>query len=106
MQGKSYSITIKEHPIAIAFCGIYLLLWCWIAYIAYNDFKHPGGGEAIGMFLYYFFFVVFLPYLVIASLMALFSVKSKSFYWDMVGFILSFIPIAFLVSILTPYFIE
>ena len=106
MQGKSYSTTIKEHPIAIAFCGIYLLFWCWIAYIAYNYFIHSGGGETIGMSLYYFFFVVFLPYLLITSLMALFSTKSKTFYWDMVGFILSFIPIAFLVGILTHYFIE
>ncbi|MGY4535943.1 hypothetical protein ACVW0P_000337 [Mucilaginibacter sp. UYNi724] len=103
MAGKTISASFKEHPVAIILCGIYFLLWCWIGYVAYYDFINQGDGETIGLTLYYFLFVVILPYLLITSGFALFSKNSKIFYWNMVGFILVFIPIAVFIGFLVSY---
>ncbi|MET3978478.1 hypothetical protein ABIB62_001047 [Mucilaginibacter sp. UYP25] len=103
MSEKTILASFKEHPIAIIFCCIYFLLWCWIAYVTYYDLTHHGDGETIGLTLYYFLFVVILPYLLITSGFALISKNSKIFYWNMVGFILVFIPIAALIGFLVSY---
>ncbi|WP_377143290.1 hypothetical protein [Mucilaginibacter lutimaris] len=103
MAGKAIFTPYKKHPIAITFCVIYFLLWCWMGYIAYHDFTHNGDAEVIGLTLYYFALIVFLPYLLITMAFAMFSTKSKKFYWDMAGFVLIFILIAALMAFLVSF---
>ncbi|MCO5937260.1 hypothetical protein NAF17_17065 [Mucilaginibacter sp. RB4R14] len=88
---------------AIILCGIYTILWCWMGQIAYYDFTHHGDGETIGLSLYYFAFIVILPYFLTTVAFAVFSTKLKKFYWNMVGFILVFIPVAALIGFLVNY---
>jgi len=98
-------MTLKKHPIASLLYTLYLLLWCWLAYIGYNDLTHHGDGESIGTSLYYFCLFVFLPYFIINFLLSLFSRTGKEYYATMNWLILGMIPVAISFTIALRYFI-
>ena len=89
---------IRQHKTATIIYIIYILLWIWLSFIAYNDFNNFGHGETIGMNLFFFSLLFFGPYF-FGVLWFIFTSKDRGFYLKLILFML--VPVV--IFIITAY---